>query len=172
MDPRDWPLDPRDWPPVRRAGVLATLFGAIALAAAWIAQHLLSMTPCALCLLERWPYRALLALGLLAALAPNARFLLWLVIGAFLCAVAFSFIHVGVEQDWWPDPWPACMAPRFSGGSMAARLAAMPLRPVKPCDAPSRLFNFLPVSMTSLDLIYAVSTCMVTVLSLRLRRLR
>ena len=32
----------------------------------------------------------------------------------------------------------------------------MPLRPAKPCDAPNRLWAFLPVSMTTLDLLYAV----------------
>ena len=32
----------------------------------------------------------------------------------------------------------------------------MPLRPAKPCDAPNRLFAFLPISMTTLDLLYAV----------------
>ena len=150
--------------------MLATLTGAGALAVAWFAEHRLSMAPCALCLLERWPYRALLLLGLLAIAAPGARVLRWLIGLAFLCAVALSLTHVGVEQHWWPDPWPACMAQHLGGGSFEARLAAMPLRPVKPCDSPNRLFNFLPVSMTSLDLIYAVSTCALTLVSARNRR--
>ena len=160
------------WLPERRAGALAALFGAIALAVAWVAQHRLSLSPCALCLLERWPYRALILFGVLAMVSPAAiaRFLLLGVALAFIAAIGLSFTHVGVEQGWWPDPWPACMAPHLAHGTIAERLAAMPLRPVKPCDAPSRLFTFLPVSMTSLDLIYAVLTCIVTTVSARRRR--
>ena len=154
----------------RRTGVLAILSGALALAVAWYAQNALSMTPCALCLLERWPYRALVVLGLLTVLWPRPRVLVWLIAAALFCAVALSLTHVGVEQGWWPDPWPACMAPRFHGGSIAARLAAMPQRPVKPCDAPNRLFACLPVSFASLDLIYAVLTCTATMLSAHARR--
>ena len=62
------------------------------------------------------------------------------------------------------------MAPRFHGGSLAQRLASMPLRPVKPCDSPNRLFNMLPLSMATLDLIYAVLTSAVFVLIVRSRR--
>ncbi|WP_428391929.1 disulfide bond formation protein B [Lichenicoccus sp.] len=158
----------------RRAGALAALFGAVAFAVAWAAQHALSLAPCALCLLERWPYRALILFGVLAAISPPtiARVLLVPIALAFVAAIGLSFTHVGVEQGWWPDPWPACMAPRLAHGSIAERLAAMPPRPVKPCDSPTRLFNFLPVSMTSLDLIYALLTCIMTMLSARSRRAR
>ena len=157
----------------RRAGEFAIVAGLGALAVAWIAEHMLSMAPCALCLLERWPYRALVLLGLLGVAAPPlAGVAVWL-IGAALCgAIVLSLTHVGVEQGWWPDPWPACMAPHFHGGSFAERLASMPLRPVKPCDAPSRLFNFLPVSMSSLDLAYAAAISVVMIMIVRSRRAR
>ena len=147
--------------PERRAGAVAVLAGLAALAVAWIAEHRLSMAPCALCLLERWPYRVLILFGaatlLAAATGPVrvARAVLLCCALPLACAVALSLTHLGVEQGWWPDPWPACMAPRFHGGSMAERLASMPLRPAKPCDSPNRLFAFLPLSMSSLDLIYA-----------------
>ena len=175
MRPEGWGPEGRvleRWVPARRAGALAALCGAFALAVAWIAQHELSLAPCALCLLERWPYRALILFGVLAGIAPPpiARILLVPIALAFLAAIGLSFTHLGVEQGWWPDPWPACMAPHLGHGSIAERLAAMPLRPVKPCDSPSRLFNFLPISMTSLDLIYAVLTCIVTMLAARQRR--
>ncbi len=147
--------------PERRAGALAVASGTVALAVAWVAEHRLSMAPCALCLLERWPYRVLILLGLstmlATAVAPArvARLVLLCCALPLAAALALSLTHLGVEQGWWPDPWPACMAPRFHGGSMAERLAAMPRLPAKPCDSPNRLFVFLPLSMSSLDLIYA-----------------
>lgn len=154
----------------RRAGLFAVLTGLLALAVAAIAEHQLLMAPCALCLMERWPYRALFLLGLVAVLlARPPRLVLGLIALSFGFAILISLAHVGVEQGWWPDPWPACMAPRFHGGSLAERLASMPRHPVKPCDSPNRLFNALPVSMATLDLVYAVLTSAVFALTVRSR---
>lgn len=141
-------------------GALCILAGAWALGWVWWAQHVMGMAPCALCLWERWPYRVLIVLGLLwLALAATRRtggaVIAALVSATLLAAIGIAFLHVGVEQGWWPSPLPECAAPHFSGGTIAERLASMPLRPAKPCDAPNRLFAWLPVSMTMLDLIYA-----------------
>ncbi len=162
--------------PEQRAGLVAVLAGTVALAVAWIAEHGLAMAPCALCLLERWPYRVLILLGvatlLASALAPPraARGLLLCCALPLAAALALSLTHLGVEQGWWPDPWPACMAPHFRAGTMAQRLAAMPLRPAKPCDSPNRLFAFLPLSMSSLDLIYAALASLSIGIAARSRR--
>ena len=43
------------------------------------------------------------------------------------------------------------------GGRLSAMLQAMPARPAKPCDSPSFLLPFLPVSMVAMNLIYAVA---------------
>ncbi len=163
-------------PPERRAGAVAVLSGTVALAVAWVAEHRLGMTPCALCLLERWPYRVLILLGLstllATAVAPArlARRVLLCCALPLAAAVGLSLTHLGVEQGWWPDPWPACMAPHFHAGTMAQRLAAMPLRPAKPCDSPNRLFAFLPLSMSSLDLIYAALASLSIGIAARSRR--
>ena len=134
--------------------------GVLALGSAAWAQYVRGMVPCQLCLWERWPYRALAAAGLiwlLLALAgrPARRPLAAAVALVLLAALGVAGLHMGVEQGWWPDPVPACAAPHFHGGSIAERLASMPLRPAKPCDAPNRLFEWLPVSMTQLDFLYA-----------------
>ncbi len=155
----------------RRAGGFAAAVGLLALAVAWIAEHRLLMAPCALCLMERWPYRAMFLLGLLAVVLPRAgRAVLGLIALSLAAAILVSLAHVGVEQGWWPDPWPACMAPQFHGGSFAERLASMPRHPVKPCDSPNRLFNMLPASMATLDLVYAVLISALFALIVRSRR--
>ena len=142
-------------------GALWTSAGLWAMGWVWWSQHVAGMAPCELCFWERWPYRALILLGLVWLAVSGTgrtagRILGALVTVALLAAIAVSMLHVGVEQGWWPSPLPACAAPHFTGGTLAQRLAAMPLRPAKPCDAPNRLFAWLPVSMTMLDLIYAV----------------
>ncbi len=148
-------------PWVGPVGVFWILAGVGALSVVWWAQHVAGMAPCALCLWERWPYRVLVVLGVLfvglGRLGRPVRAVLSaLAILTLLAAIGVSGLHVGVEQGWWPSPLPECAAPHFSGGTLAQRLASMPLRPAKPCDAPNRLFAFLPVSMTTLDFLYAV----------------
>ncbi len=152
---------------VRRLHRLGALQGGFwILAGAWAlgwvawAQYVQGMAPCELCFWERWPYRALVLVGVAwlgVSLAGRdlGRLLVAAVVLVLLAAMAVAGLHVGVEQGWWPSPLPACAAPRFHGGTLAERLALMPARPAKPCDAPNRLFAWLPVSMTLLDFLYA-----------------
>nr|WP_321984367.1 disulfide bond formation protein B [uncultured Lichenicoccus sp.] len=160
------------------AGTLALLGGVAALSIAWYAEHRMAMAPCALCLMERWPYRVLALLGVVVILAPGrvARAMVPLLALPLLASIALALTHVGVEQSWWPDPLPQCMAPHFSrlgmGSSMATRLASMPLRPAKSCDAPNRLINWLPISMATLDLFYALTMSVLVAASLAWQRPR
>ncbi len=115
--------------------------------------------PCALCLVERWPYRIVIGLGLVAALVPRglARVLLAAAVLCLLGDAAVAFVHVGVEQGWWPSPLPECAAPRFAGGTIAERLAAMPARPAKPCDEPTFLVPFVPLSFAAMNFLFALA---------------
>jgi disulfide bond formation protein DsbB len=143
---------------VRAAALLCTLAAALALGIALASETWGGLVPCALCLWERWPYRIAIALGLVALVLPPrvARPVLALLLVAILAGAAFATVHVGVEQGWWPSPLPECAAPKFHGGSIAERLANMPVRPAKPCDDPTYLVPGLPVSMAEMNLIYAV----------------
>ena len=82
--------------------------------------------------------------------------LLMLVIVCLLADAAVAAVHVGVEMGWWPSPLPECAAPRFSGGSIADRLASMPSRPAKPCDEPTFLVSGIPVSFAAMNLLFAM----------------
>ena len=145
-------------PSLRTLALLSALAAGAALAAALAIETWGGLAPCALCLLERWPYRVAIVLALLAVIAPPqlARVLLVLVVLTVLADAALGFIHVGVEAHWWPSPLPECAAPRFIGGSIAQRLANMPAHPAKPCDDPSYLIPGLPVSLAMMTLIFAL----------------
>ena len=91
--------------------VFALLLGASAaiLAAAFASQYIAGLEPCVLCLYQRVPYGAVIALsglGLgLSGLAPPPKGVIVSLAG--LCAAAFLVnagiapFHVGVEQHWW-----------------------------------------------------------------------
>jgi disulfide bond formation protein DsbB len=142
----------------RNLAVLAALGAAAALGIAYASEVWGELVPCALCLLERWPYRIVIALGVLAAITPRSlsRGLLMLAILTLLAGAVIAAVHVGVEFKWWPSPLPECAAPHISGASIADRLASMPSRPSKPCDDPTFLIPFIPVSMAAMNLLFAL----------------
>lgn len=145
-------------PSHRPTALFTALAAGAALGVAVASEAWGGLVPCALCLVERWPYRIAIALGVLALVLPRraGRAILWLALIAVLVGAGFAGVHVGVEWGWWPSPLPECAAPHFVPGTIAQTLAAMPARPSKPCDAPTYLIPGLPVSMAAMNLIYAL----------------
>ncbi len=137
---------------LRRAGVLAVLGGAAALGVAFWAQDARGLAPCPLCLIERWPYRLVIVLGLLAVAAPRrlGRGVLAVAALALLGGAGVAFLHVGVEHGWWPSPLPECNGLLTPG-------AGLPAIPAIPCDRPVYLFPPLPISMALMDFGYAAA---------------
>jgi disulfide bond formation protein DsbB len=93
---------------IAAAGSLALLMGAYAFQA-------LGYAPCQLCLWQRWPHFAAVAIGLAIALgAPRA--LAWAGALAALTTAGIGAFHVGVEQGWW-EGLAACTANALAGVS-------------------------------------------------------
>ena len=158
----------------RTLAVLAALGAAAALGIAYASEVWGELVPCALCLVERWPYRIVIVLGLLAAISPRglARVLLTLAVLTLLAGAAIAAVHVGVELKWWPSPLPECAAPHIGGASIAERLASMPARPSKPCDEPTFLIPGLPLSMAAMNMLFALAFAGVLAMSLANSRSR
>lgn len=151
-------MEPTDFP-FSLLALLAVLAAAAALGVAFASEWWGGLVPCALCLLQRWPYRIVIVLGLLAIALPRggARVLLLLAALVLLAGAAIAAVHVGVEFGWWPSPLPECAAPHVTGATIAERLASMPARPAKPCDAPTYLIPGLPVSMAMMNMVFALA---------------
>ena len=138
---------------------LAVIAGLIALGVAFGSEWFAHLVPCALCLVERWPWRVVVALGLCGLVLPRrfAAVMLALIALAAFVGAAEAAVHVGVEARWWPSPLPECAAPRLAGGSIASLLASMPDKPSKPCDDPTYLIPGVPVSMAAMNLVFALA---------------
>ena len=134
----------------RLAGLVVALAALAALGVAYYVQDFDALYPCPLCLLERWPYRIVILLGLLAALTGGlpARLILGLAVLALIGDAAIAFVHVGVEFHWWQSPLPEC-------NGILAPGAPLPMMPAKPCDDPTFLIPHLPVSMAAMNFLYA-----------------
>ncbi len=140
-----------DWP------VLLGVVSAAALAAAVFVERVMQIAPCELCLVDRWPWRAALAIALAALLLPRARGVLWvLALLAMLASVGLGVLHTGVEWQAWPSPFPSCHAPTLTGGSIADQLASLPTHAAKPCDAATYLVPGVPVSMAEANLVFSL----------------
>ena len=140
------------------AGALTAIAALAALAVAYFAQYVLLLSPCELCLWERWPYRIVTVFGVLAALSPRgaARVILALAVLVLLGDVGIAGLHVGVEFGWWKSPLPECNGILTPG-------AALPAIPATPCDAPVFLIPGLPLSMAMMDLCAALVFALVLV---------
>jgi len=150
--------------------VLGAVLCAVALGTAVSAERFGHLVPCALCLLERWPYRVGIFLGLAGAVLParSGRVGVAVMALVFLAAAAAASVHVGVELGWWKSPLPECTVPDLSGLPLAERFAHMPLRPAVSCEDPTYVLGRL--SMAQANLIYALAALAgITILRLRSR---
>lgn len=132
----------------RLAGIIAAFIAVLALGVAYYAQYILHLVPCELCLLERWPYRLVIVLGLLALLSGGflGRILVALAGVVMLANVGIAGLHAGVEFHWWVSPFPQC------NGILGAS-GALPALPSVSCDRGVYLWSWLPLTMTQADFI-------------------
>lgn len=85
---------------------------AAVLGTALLSQFWGGLVPCELCLLERWPWDAALAISLVALVVGSRSALPWVALvlaGVYAAGAAIAFYHVGVEQHWFAGP-SACTA--------------------------------------------------------------
>ncbi|MDX2074470.1 MAG: disulfide bond formation protein B [Alphaproteobacteria bacterium] len=101
---------------MRRLLLLQALAAAFTLSTALIAQYGFHLYPCDLCLKQRYPYAAIIAVGLIgAACVRSSKKGLWIVLFCtllFALDAGIAFYHTGVELDIFKGP-DACSS---SGG--------------------------------------------------------
>ncbi len=146
---------PASVPRLRLALGLTALISLATLGTAIASERWGGLVPCALCLVERWPWRAAAAIALVGLVVPRklALALAWLVVPVMLAGVVAGAVHVGVEWRLWPSPLPQCQAPHFQTGSIAQRLASMPAKPSKACEDATYLIPGVPISMAMMNLL-------------------
>ena len=108
------------------------------LATVLLFQYAAGLAPCELCIYQRYPYGAAIALAVLLLLSPRRRTagaLLLLCAVAFLATAGIGLFHVGVEQHWWGG-LAACSGPPGEGASKSLDelRAQIMATPVVRCD--------------------------------------
>jgi disulfide bond formation protein DsbB len=150
----------------RRLPLLLFAACALVLAAAWGSQLWGKLLPCELCLYERWPYYAVLALGgvaLLAGRRPVSAAALTLAALAFIAGTALAFYHVGVEHHWFAGP-SACTGGGPASSIEELRRRLLSQQPVA-CDQPQ--WALYGVTLAGLNLIASLALALFSLWALR-----
>jgi disulfide bond formation protein DsbB len=112
---------------------------AVVLGTALLSQYWGGLAPCELCLLQRWPWGAVIVISFIATMVGSRPALPWvalLLAAVFVASSGLAFYHVGVERHWFAGPT-ACTAPSTTADTVE-QLRAQLLRqqPVR-CDEPA-----------------------------------
>ena len=142
------------------AGSLAMLAGAFAF------QYIGGLAPCHLCLLQRWPHAAALAIGLLALAIPG-RLLPLAGAAAALTTAGIGIYHTGVERLWWAGPT-SCSAGSIAGLDVKDLLdPSIVVAPVIRCDEVA--WQMLGLSMASWNVVLSLGLALIWLLAARSR---
>jgi disulfide bond formation protein DsbB len=139
------------------AGLLIAAAAAAALGLALLSQYGFGLQPCVLCIWQRWPHVAAVALGLavwMLRTRPGASAaLLGLAAAAELATGGIGVFHVGVEQGWWQGT--AECGTTASGNDLAALKAQIMNQPIVRCDEVA--FAVLGISMAGWNAVLAAT---------------
>lgn len=152
------PSEPRALPPrdaLRLAHLLALAVPTALLSGALLSQYVGDLAPCEMCLWQRWPHFAALALGLVALTTRGSPRIALLTLAALAIAVSgvIGVYHAGVEARLWSGVT-ACTA----GGS-ARSFEEIMAAPLVRCDEVQ--WRFLGLSMAAWNAILSLASAAV-----------
>lgn len=152
--------------PDRDPVLFASLVAAAMLAGAFAFQFA-GYPPCEMCWWQRYPYFAVVALGLAAKAVRALPTRLVLAVMALLFALdaSLALFHVGVEQKWW-EGITSCAASVDLSGDMDAALDAIMNAPIVRCDEIA--WSLFGISMAGYNFI--IATAMTVFLASNLRK--
>lgn len=143
--------------------ILAAAIGSLALLlGAWGFQAL-GYAPCKMCVWQRWPHAAAVAIGIVAIIVP-AR--VWPILGglAALTTAGIGAYHTGVERGWWQGPT-TCTSGDVSDLSTDELLNQILTAPLVRCDEVA--WSLLGLSMASWNMILSLGLVALWIMAAR-----
>lgn len=131
-------------------------------------QHLGGLAPCKLCLWQRWPHAAAIAIGMVALILPGRIPPILPALGALaaLGTAAIGAYHVGVEQGWWEGP-NTCSSGPVGGLSPEQLLEQIMTAPLVRCDEIA--WQMLGLSMAGWNAVISLALAAIWVMAARAR---
>ena len=126
----------------------------------------LGYAPCAMCIWQRWPHAAAIAIGAVALLMLPNRVLPALGALAAATTAIIGVYHTGVERDWWEGPASCTSAGGGLGGLSGGDLLSTEAAPrLILCDEVS--WEFLALSMPSWNALFSALLVLIWLAALR-----
>lgn len=151
----------------RKSLILLASGGSLAmLLAAWGFQYIGGLAPCAMCLWQRWPHAAAVALGA-AGLVVSSTLVPLAGAAAALTTAGIGVYHTGVERAWWQGP-SSCTSGDIGGLSSAELLDQILAAPLVRCDEVP--WAFLGLSMASWNAVVSIGLAAMWVMAWRAAR--
>jgi disulfide bond formation protein DsbB len=150
----------RSTSPALTAALAVLAIAAATLAGAWYFQLVLGLSPCPLCLQQRYAYYLSIPFAALVALAAGQKAPRWLLAGglvilalAALGNAVLGTYHAGVEWKFWPGP-ADCTGPVGNLGSAGTLLDRLETVKVVMCDEVQ--WRFLGLSLAGYNVLISL----------------
>jgi disulfide bond formation protein DsbB len=109
-----------------KARALALIIPGALMAGALGSQYIGGLVPCEMCVWQRLPHYAAIALAVLAFVVPQ-RALVWLAALAILISGGIGIFHAGVEYKWWEGLTQCSVLPGGGSGDILADIMKTPM---------------------------------------------
>jgi disulfide bond formation protein DsbB len=149
--------------------ILVAALGTIA--GALVFEHVFGLTPCPLCLVQRYPYYTAMPVALAAALVSRAaltRAGLALLALIFLVSAGLGAYHAGVEWGWWLGPSDCAGAPVPAPGAVGDFLGQLQTTRVVSCTEAA--WRFLGLSLAGWNVLISLGLAAIALAALASRR--
>lgn len=148
------------------------LIAAAALGIALISQYFFGLEPCILCIIQRYPYGIVIALGLIGFLfsfknKEIAAVMMALIAISFLINSFIAFYHTGIELHWWKSHLEGCAVPDL-GSDPTKILENLETSKAVRCDEIPWSDPIFNLSMANYNIIFCLGLAIIAFVSARL----
>jgi len=154
----------------RLTALAIAAIGAATIAGAWFFELVLDISPCPLCLEQRYAYYLAIPLAVMLALTaprgPRRALLIGFAViaAAMLINAGLGAYHAGVEWGWWPGPT-ACSGAASDFGDAASLLDRLNSAKVIRCDTVQ--WRLLGLSLAGYNVLISLAMAALAVLGMR-----
>lgn len=156
----------------RAMPLVMAFVAAAALGMALISQYFFGLEPCILCIIQRYPYGIVIALGLIGfAVSFKCKKavsgIMALISLSFIVNSVIAFYHSGVEQKWWPSFLEGCAVPDL-GSDPENIIALLEKSQAARCDEIPWADPIFNLSMANYNVLFCFGLGVVALISMRL----
>lgn len=143
------------------AFTMALVVPAVLLGGAVFTQFVLGLTPCEMCVWQRWPHWAAIALALLGIAARKESWSDYVIDFAAIAIAVSGLIgayHAGVEYGWW-EGVTSCTSVSTPAASSEEMLNTIMNAPLVRCDVPQ--WTLLGISLAGFNFVISLGCAVI-----------